>query len=177
MILTTWRHTKSAIEYAALLSDAPIGLYDRYRLADLAEKARIRLVTDAGDSAILSFPASDAKEMWRRISSQLKFQSSPGSVEELLEVTTNGVELGPYVVRADIYQEFATSVGMIHRLRERDLYYIFDATNGDVLDHENTAFLAVVTGKHAGCPSSSVPSPVRILAWVPPSSKRGLKTS
>lgn len=142
-ILTTGRFTKAATEYAASLVDAPIKLYDRYRLADLADGAGIRLVSGEEEAAILSYPTSGAAELGRQISDYLGLQSSPAPAHDLIKLEPQEAVLEPcYAVSADIAQDFTTSVGLIHRLDERGVMYVFDARTGAALVPAIAGFLA-----------------------------------
>lgn len=143
LVITTGRYTAEAVQHAETL-EPPIELFDLPRLFDLAQKASIKLVTETGDSTISCLPAPDMAETKRRLAKTLdRIKSSPQSAIDMVRVIPNKFVLeAHYVVRADIEQDFTTSVGTIHSIRERGLYYIFNAGNGDMLDQEDASFLS-----------------------------------
>lgn len=144
MVITTGRYTAEAVEHAELLShDIPIELYDMHQLADLAEKAGIRLVVGDRDTQILCFPASDMTGMKAMFSGMLgMMQSHPGTASELARLVPHSLLLRAcYVISAEIDQDFRTSVGLVHRIRERDIYRICDAQHGGGLNPDMAEFL------------------------------------
>ncbi|RNJ77725.1 MAG: restriction endonuclease [Nitrosopumilus sp. H13] len=145
IIMTTGRYTKSAVEYAGSLKDIKIDLYETSHLIDLAEKAKIRLITKKGRGDILSFPVLTMDKTRRMIVRSLNYRSHPASVDDLLKITPEKVELVPYyMIRASIKRDFTNTVGqLIYDIDEPDLLYIFNAITGKTMDAKHAEFLKV----------------------------------
>lgn len=143
IIVTTGKYTKSAIEYAGSLRDIKIDLYETSHLMDLAEKANIRLITKKGSGDILAFPVLEMSETRKRIVKSINYKSYPASVDALLKITPEKVELVPYyVIRASIRRDFTNTVGqLIHDIDSPNLFFIFNAITGKPIDAKYTDFL------------------------------------
>ena len=164
LVITTGRYTAEAVRHAGTL-EPPIELFDLPRLFDLAQKAGIKLVTEINDSAISYLPAPDMAETKRRLAKTLdRIKSSPQSAADMARVIPTKLVLeAHYVVRADIEQDFATSVGTIHSIREHGLYCILNAGSGDMLNQEDASFLSQsalsdpATIPDIACPNTRTP--------------------
>lgn len=128
IIITTGKFSKEAIEHARLLSkQTPIELYDFARFSQLAQEAKIKLVSDGKDVTVFSFPILDVPTIKERFRKRLEeFQSYPGFTFELMRLIPKKLFLGPnYVVHVNIQQVFSTSVGRIHSINEKNRFLVF----------------------------------------------------
>lgn len=146
IIVTTGRFTDEAREHAAMLSRTTrIDLLDLGQLADLADRAGVRLVAGGRSMPPAQYlPDAGTDGARSLVMSRIAgLRSHPTPPAELARVSAHAVRLEPYyLARAEVEQDFSTSVGLIHSVRERDIPVLVDARSGSVCDPDATEFLA-----------------------------------
>ena len=146
IIVTTGRFTEEAKAHAAELSrTVRISLLGRSHLADLAERAGIRLAMAGGGTLpALYLPDAGAAAAREKVMSRIAgLQSHPSAPGELARVTAHTVSLEPYyMARAVVEQDFSTGVGLIHSVSERDVPVLVDAQSGRVCGPRPTSSLS-----------------------------------
>ena len=149
IIVTTGRFTDEAREHAAMLSRTTrMDLYDLDRLSDLADRAGIRLAAEGWSMPPVQYLPDAGVDGARSLAMSriARLRSHPSPPAELARVAAHAVRLEPYYLAwADVEQDFSTSVGLIHSVRESDIPVLVDARSGSVCDPDTTAF-------HAGSP-------------------------
>ena len=149
IIVTTGRFTDEAREHAAMLSRTTrMDLYDLDRLSDLADRAGIRLAAEGWSMPPVQYLPDAGVDGARSLAMSriARLQSHPSPPAELARVSAHAVRLEPYYLAwADVEQDFSTSVGLIHSVRESGIPVLVDARSGSVCDPDTTAF-------HAGSP-------------------------
>lgn len=133
IIITTGKFSKEAIEHAKLLSKkTPIELYDFSQFSQLAREAKIKLVYDGKDATIFRFPILDIPDIKEKLRKRLEdFQSYPASPFELMKLIPTKLFLSPsYIANVNICQEFATTVGKIHTINEKNKFLLFSNEGG-----------------------------------------------
>ena len=146
IVVTTGRFTEEAKEHAEELSrTVRISLFDRSHLADLADRAGIRLAMEGGRGLPMLY-LPDAGDVGAReavMSGIAGLQSYPSAPGELARMAGRAVRLEPYyLARADVEQDFSTSVGLIHSVSERDVPVLVDAQSRSVCSPRTTSLLS-----------------------------------
>ena len=144
MVITTGRYTAEARECARKISrKIPIELLDMGRLAEMAQRAGIRLEAWEGDSAALCLPATDAAGLRAMLSKLLApVESHPAPAAELLEMTPTSLRLeAHYVVTSDVDQDFTTSAGLIHSVHVHGIHDVLSAKDSSAMDPAQASFL------------------------------------
>ena len=146
IVVTTGRFTDEAREHAAMLSRTTrMDLLDLGQLADLADRAGIRLVAGGRSMPPAQYLPDAGVDGARSLamSKIARLRSHPSPPAELARVSAHAVRLEPYYMAwAGVEQDFSTSVGLIHSVRERDIPVLVDARSGSVCDPDTTALLA-----------------------------------
>ena len=107
-------------------------LYDMPRLVELAASAGIRF-SDI-DAGLFSYPMLDESTL-ERVILRTEMHSSPAKASDIIRIkSVSRIFLASYLVSVDVVQDFTTTVGTIHSIDERGVYYWFDADSGNLFD-------------------------------------------
>ncbi len=142
VVMTTGRFTREAAEHTKSL-DPPVELMDFGRVSAMAERVGIRLVMGSQTSTVFCMPVPGGDEVRARVVEEMQnFQSHPAQLHKLITPGRPSMSFDPhYVISVNVDQEFKTSVGVVHSIRERGQRLIIDACTGRLLDPKQTAFL------------------------------------
>jgi restriction system protein len=146
MLVTTGHFTSEAIEYAKSLvkSGTSIEMVDRHILADMANRAKIKLVGRGESLNIWTYSLPSEEETHGSLGSFVGSitESNPRPPEELLVVEHKTVEYRPlYVVTYNINAVFETNVGIIHTERASNAHLLFDGNKGELYASQVAQFL------------------------------------
>jgi len=136
IIITTGKFSKQAIEYSKNLTDGTkIELFDMHKIAELAQKGGIKIADSTEDLSVYTYPISNQVHLKNKL--QARFHnalSSPSRIFDLLNVTIVQISLLPtYEAIVDVDQDFVTSAGLIHQIKDYSTSYFFDG-NGRPLN-------------------------------------------
>lgn len=137
IIITTGKFSKQAIEYAKNLTDGTkIELFDMHKIAELAQRGGIKIAYTTNDLSVYTFPITDETNLKNMFISRFQnSQSSPSKIADLLGVILEDVSLlSTFEAIIDVEQDFATSAGLIHQIRDYSTSYFFDGNNGRPLN-------------------------------------------
>ena len=143
MILTTGKYSKQALDYAGKLMDIPIDLIDRAKLADLADRAGISLLSSEDDISIhysyISHPDTIRNYFAREISN--RFASVPRRPQEIVSLHDRNIKFTPaYFISYMVDQDFSTSVGLIHSVYENDGFICINGQQGPLVELDRPPF-------------------------------------
>ena len=137
MIMTTGQFSKEALEHAEVIrttTNLTIKLVDKFILADMAEKAGLRLLRKGDSQEATSFPMLDFVTVAQMTAQLIHVDSSPHSLQQLITIANAGVNLQPgYLVKADIHQDFRIS-------NDRIIYSVSQSNNTLLLDSKGALY-------------------------------------
>ncbi len=137
MIMTTGQFSKEALEHAEFIgatTDLSIKLVDKFILADMAEKAGMRLLRKGSSQEALSFSMLDFITVAQLTTQAINVDSYPRSMQELAIVAGASVNLQPsYLIRANIHQDFKMSNG-------RNIYSVSQDNDTLLLDSQGAPY-------------------------------------
>ena len=134
IVITTGKFSKAAVEHARTLTESHLKmeLYDMPKLVELAASAGIRF-SDV-DAGLFSYPMLEASGLKRTILNT-KIHSYPTKISDMIHVKSVSRSLfASYLVSVDVVQDFKTSIGTIYSIDERGMYYLFDASTGELFN-------------------------------------------
>ena len=134
IIVTTGRYTDGAVEHARDISrETRIDLFTLSHLADLADQAGMTLVTGGESPRIFCLSCAGDLEAYGRIRHEVgKLQSYPGKPVEMMRLESHAIVLRPcYLMKADVTENFYTTVRLVHSVDERGVLSIIDGVTGE----------------------------------------------
>jgi restriction system protein len=137
ILVTTGRFTEEAIEHSRKLQaqGTAIDMVDRRVLADMAARARIRLISRGEALGVWTYSIPSESDSKAMLGSFLHSQvdSYPRSPIELLGDWNRSIAYRPiYAVKYEIDATFSTSVGVVHRERSANQVVMFDGNTGQL---------------------------------------------
>jgi len=158
IVVTTGHFSKDAVNYGEKLRQRGVivELIDFGILNDMARRAGIRLLRGGESFPIQTFFVSDPKTLSNKVSNAIlsPMISSPTPAPSLATVEPRTLEFRPaYLMKYNIHEDFATSIGNISSVHLDDQIILVDGTNGEVTNPELANFMLVserTDGIHPG---------------------------